>query len=1297
MSTWPDRLESYRAAGAVRLIAAPHPLRAGHVDLAVPEGLSLAEILRLAQPDPVLLRHAVVYLGDQKIAPALWPRVRPKAGAQVTIRVVPGFGGGGGGQKNVMRVVLSIAVIAAAVYLGPAVAGTLVSGELGAGGALWIGGTVIAGSTVSTVATAALGLGGLLALNALVPAQQPKSAASATGGRPTYLIGARNRARLYEPVRMVYGRVRVAPDIGALPYTEVVGDSNRLRLLYIWSLGEVAFETESFKIGETVLDDFHDFEIENLPGSPTDPPVTLYSNQVSEQSLALRIKQADGWVSRTTATKADEISIDIGFPAGLMFISGSTGDREALDVVFEIEFSPAGAGTWSKIPIADITLMTFSEGFVTDDGSGNIDFITFKYKRQQAIRVGLAWNAPSQGQYDVRLQRLTTDRQDAPSKHTRLDESWWFALRRITHASPISYPGALAQTALAILGTEQLNGVLDEFTGIVETVCLDWDSGSSSWVKRATNNPASLFRQALQGPAHGDPVADSRIDLVGLQDWHEFCVANGFAYNAEHASHEDLRSVLVKICRAGRAALDLPDGKWGVIIDQAQALAVTAVTPRVCQGFSFERAFVDPPHAWRIPFANELEDFRPDERVVYRDGYDGTNATKFEQIELPGVTHPDQVWKLGRYLIATAINQPETWSFNQDILEAFIAPRGRRILLAHDVLLIGLSSGRIKAVQIDGGGDVIGLTLDEAAPMEAGKTYGIAVRTVDDVNIETGVVTDPGEPTTISLETPIPAAKGVAGGELFSFGETGEVTEDALVTRFAPAGGDLVRLTAVPYRDTNYTADQGPIPPYVTKITPLTPTPAPTILKIRSDESVLGVLQGDQLRVRAAIRVAPVDIQGARLMAAGRPSETGEPFAILPVEERLDAEIIVSGVRQGESWDFEVWWHIEGLLLPGPRTPSYNNLIVGKSTPPAGLSGLTISVFGGSALLRWDEPVDLDVRIGGTVRFRHSGDFTGATWSASTSIGQAVNARALSAVLPLKPGTYLARVFDIDGNPAEDIAQTTTKQASVLAFAAVDTLDEAPSFAGIHMETIVSGGVLQLASTGAIIPSALDTEQKRLAGLGFGDDLGQVLPPPDGALDAGDRGILLGLFDPTSAGASGNTVEPEGTYDFAAGFDLVTVKRVRLTTRITAVSALVNDTLDDRTAAIDEWEDFDGGSSEADLTVWVRTTDEDPAGGGGSAFATEAGRLAGMAFGDDLGIQTLPEPDGSLDAGDRAQLLGLVASDPAGPPTWSAWQRLDSAEFEARGFEFQARLMTRDPSVNIFVSELGVDVEELSP
>ena len=120
-------------------------------------------------------------------------------------------------------------------------------------------------------------------------------------------------------------------------------------------------------------------------------------------------------------------------------------------------------------------------------------------------------------------------------------------------------------------------------------------------------------------------------------------------------------------------------------------------------------------------------------------------------------------------------------------------------------------------------------------------------------------------------------------------------------------------------------------------------------------------------------------------------------------------------------------------------------------------------------------------------------------------------------------------------------------------------------------------------------------------------------------------------------------VAASGTYSFAAGIDLGAVERTRLETTLAAIIINTLDQIDDRATLVDSWDDFDGNQSgAADAEIWARETDDDP-----------------------------------------------LAS-----PVWSAWQRLDSAEYEARAFQFQARLKSEDGTHNIEISQLSIAADQ---
>src|SRR3546814_20902336 len=96
----------------VKVQACPHPFTAEHLRVEVPAGLTVAEILDIVQPDPMLRLHAHVWIGPHKIERHLWHRVRPNPGVELAIRVVPQ---GDGGGQNPPRQFLTVRGVALSI------------------------------------------------------------------------------------------------------------------------------------------------------------------------------------------------------------------------------------------------------------------------------------------------------------------------------------------------------------------------------------------------------------------------------------------------------------------------------------------------------------------------------------------------------------------------------------------------------------------------------------------------------------------------------------------------------------------------------------------------------------------------------------------------------------------------------------------------------------------------------------------------------------------------------------------------------------------------------------------------------------------------------------------------------------------------------------------------------------------------------------------------------------------------------------------------------------------------------
>lgn len=115
-------------AESCRIVARPHLFKAERIERTVKAGGTLADLLAEAIPDRALHPYAVVFLGDAamiegaiEIPRDRWHRVRPKPGTVVQITLVPQ----GGGGKNPLRILFSIAIAAASFFLGGFVGGTL--------------------------------------------------------------------------------------------------------------------------------------------------------------------------------------------------------------------------------------------------------------------------------------------------------------------------------------------------------------------------------------------------------------------------------------------------------------------------------------------------------------------------------------------------------------------------------------------------------------------------------------------------------------------------------------------------------------------------------------------------------------------------------------------------------------------------------------------------------------------------------------------------------------------------------------------------------------------------------------------------------------------------------------------------------------------------------------------------------------------------------------------------------------------------------------------------------------------
>ncbi|MBB3396882.1 host specificity factor TipJ family phage tail protein [Rhizobium sp. BK060] len=1059
------------------------PLRQQREHLRVPAGLSIAEILDVCEVEPSRL---YVTINGHSIEFRNWARVRVKSGATISIVKVPGKGA----LRSILGAVIAIAAAIFAPYLLPAaLAGTAV------------------GTAVTGLIAAGITIAGSLAINALFPVAKPQQQA-ADNTKTLYSIGgAQNEAAQYNAVPEIFGTHRISPPYAAGSYTEIVGDDQYLRMLFCAGYGPVSIT--DLKIAETSISTYEGATYEIISNHLTQSP-TLYTKPVYEESVSVLLDYASSWVQRTTAENVDEISVDVSFPNGVYRYQKSNGNRVNYPVLLEAQYSVAGANIWNPFGAVDINAAS-----------------------AQAIRRSVSKTVP-RGQYDIRLRKQSPD---YVGDDTVSETAYWTAVRGRRNESVIKFDKPLTLIALRIKATNELNGTVNQLNCIARPLIRSWNG--TSWVaNQVTRNPADHFRQVLQGNANARPAADASIDLESIQDWHEYCKAQGFTFDLVATDQVSVYDRLTQIAAAGRASVSFRDGKWGVVWDVEGSDIVQHFTPRNSSGFSSTRAYADLPHGFRVNFINRDNNYLNDERVVYDDGYSAANATKFEGIDFPGVTDPKLIYRHGRYHIAQLRLQRENYSLTTDF-EHLVCTRGDRVRVNHDVVLWGLGAARVKAVSAGG------VTLDDTMSMEAGKTYSLRFRLADGSSLVRTVDGIDGEFTdfTFSDTGALPSV-----GDLAQFGENGMESVVLRVKSITPQADLSAKLELVDDAPAILQADKGTIPDFETGIPPLvdyrsyTPTAFSAVEAIWTTTPPTSVLRLSW----AAPDIGKVT--GYIVQHAVKATGNWSPSVTVSAPE---AEL--RGLDPG-AYNVRIRAIFDNGLLSGWLNEVVNASIF--ATAPADVTGFAIAVTGDLATLQWEQIAEETGVSHYEIRYSPAPSAF-VTWQSATLLRSPVMG-AQAQVPPLR-GTYLIKAVSYSGLQSLNPAIIVNTIDGLTAFNAVEALEEEAPFSGVKDGTFFDGAALRL----------------------------------EGATDFF---ALSDVFDPADFFLSSDGYLPVGYYYFADIIDLSDVYTSRVTAKIDAHGQWSSDdffALSDVFGRVDFFGDI---GSKWNVGVEISTTNDDPSG-----------------------------------------------------------------------------------------------------
>jgi len=363
---------------------------------------------------------------------------------------------------------------------------------------------------------------------------------------------------------------------------------------------------------------------------------------------------------------------------------------------------------------------------------------------------------------------------------------------------------------------------------------------------------------------------------------------------------------------------------------------------------------------------------------------------------------------------------------------------------------------------------------------------------------------------------------------------------------------------------------------------------------------------------------------------------------------------------------------------------------VGKTAVPNDVQNLRVETISDQLLrLRFDKSTDVDVVTGGTVAIRHSSLTNGnGTFSDAVDLVPELSGNVTEALVPALDGEYILKFKD-------DGFRLSSGEASVV----VSNPDPLPKLLVLNDREDTDSTPFNGTKTACFFSTDLN-----------GLVLGSTVKIDDASVSDFNAIQNFDFLDQ-------NSTADGGTYDFANVLDLGGIQPLRLKRHFVTESFYPSDTIAERTAKIDLWDNFDAltaFSVNAKLTCAV--TDLDPAtstsgaytinngsGGAGtiitiikSSHGYSVGSFVTLDFTSGTGVdgdyEIISVPDSGTFTLTSATSL-LTSGNCNFGAEFSQFNTISNGTLVGRGFKFRCEMISSDPAQSIEIVELGYIAE----
>ncbi|WP_177497836.1 host specificity factor TipJ family phage tail protein [Pseudomonas sp. Hp2] len=656
------------------LVINPHPLLADGLR-SLPADLRPGESLYA-----FLSRHVegldgepwAVAVDGEDVPRHLWHQVHPRNGQVIEVRGVVG------------RAAVSLVAMAALTYF-----------TFGIGG---YGGFIA--TEFGKIAATGVYMAGSVLINKVLAPKVPKVSSST---QSTYSLGnPQNRARQYEPLGLLFGAMRIAPDLASNPYTWYEGDDQYLSM--ILTPGINVDRVDDLYNGDALMTSYEGVQtwFDGFGGMASQK-IPLYSNaDVVEGGTLIDTtrdpKNKPGeWVQRTSS--ADTIRLIVGIEYQLWDKTTKGGDKNNREVV-EIQYRPVGASAWQMF--------------------GNY---VLNSKTQKNHRVSYGKDVPP-GTYDVRVRvgGWNTDGSGASCMFQ------WTTLTSVQQDTT-DYAG-IPRIGIKAKATGQFNGSPNEIRCVAHSTPIPVWNGTQ-WSTQESSNPGAQILAYARGitDRNGKRIAgiglpDYQIDIEALQGFMLHCAAHGYTYDnwiTDARSHDD---ILTAVALAGMGQITWAKGRLSVAWaaeDQPLSGVVNMATIKKGQ-FQVDYTLANAADGIEYTYLDR-QNWETKTLRVPAPGV--TTMLNPAQVTGEGVTSEAHAAVLARWHLAQSLYQYKSIGYSTD-LEHLSYRRLSVLALQHDLTQWGYG-GRVRAATI-GADNAVRLTLDEPIPAPANGNAFIGLR-----------------------------------------------------------------------------------------------------------------------------------------------------------------------------------------------------------------------------------------------------------------------------------------------------------------------------------------------------------------------------------------------------------------------------------------------------------------------------------------------------------------------------------------------------------------------------------------